>query len=75
MRQVLSLSLPATITKNIKSLAKKRGFASVSEYIKNLIDLDSDLISADSLLASARVAEKEYQTGRTVKAKSLADLL
>ena len=75
MRQVTSLSLPATITKNLKSLAKKRGFASVSEYIKNLIDLDSDLISADSLLASAKAAEKEYQSGRSIKAKSLADLL
>jgi len=75
MRQVLSLSLPEQIAQEIKSLSKKRGFASVSDYIRQLIELDKDLISADELLAMAQEAEKEYKTGRTIKANSLADLL
>lgn len=75
MREVLSLSLPEQTTKEIKNLSKKRGFASVSDYIKQLIEADKDLISSDKLLSMAVKAEKEYKAGRTIKATSLADLL
>lgn len=75
MRQVLSLSLPEQITKEIKSLSQKRGFASVSDYIRQLIESDKNLISVDELLIMAKEAEEEYKTGRTIKANSLADLL
>ena len=75
MRQVLSLSLPEQMAKEIKKISKKRGFASVSDYIKQLIETDKDLISVEELLILARQAEHEYKTGRTIKASSLADLL
>ncbi|MEI6379123.1 MAG: ribbon-helix-helix protein, CopG family [Candidatus Falkowbacteria bacterium] len=75
MRQVVSLSLPAQMTKGLKSLSKKRGFASVSDYIKQLIEQDKDLISVDELLVMVKKAEKEYKGGRAVTADSLADLL
>lgn len=75
MRQVLSISLPAQTTKEIKTLSKKRGFASTSDYIKRLIEMDRDLISEDELLQDIKSAQKEYKTGKALTAKSLADLL
>lgn len=75
MRQVLSLSLPPTTAKKIKSLAKQRGYKSVSGYIKHLIELDEDLISEKELMQSIREARLEYKNGKTVKADSLAELL
>jgi len=75
MRQVLSLSLPPKATVEIKLLAKKRGFDSVSGYIQYLLVMDKDLISEEKLWCSVKKARQEYKTGKTVKAKSLADLV
>lgn len=36
MRQVLSLSFPEQLIKEIKKVVKQRGFSSVSSYFKNL---------------------------------------
>lgn len=75
MRQVLSLSLPKKMTYDIKKNAKLRGFDSVSGYLKYLFELDKNLISEKELLESIKEAKKEYAQGKTIKAKSLADLL
>lgn len=75
MRQVLSLSLPQQSTKDIKNIAKKRGFSSVSGYIKYLVELDKDLIGEEELLSSIKQSRGEYKAGKTVKAKSIADLV
>ncbi len=75
MRQVLSLSLPATQARALKTLAKKRGFWSVSAYILNLFEADKDLISETELLKTAEAARQEYRQGQSIKAKSMADLL
>ncbi|MBU4421959.1 hypothetical protein KKB41_03315 [Patescibacteria group bacterium] len=75
MRQVLSLSLPQSATKEIKILSKKRGFDSVSAYVKYLITLDKDLISEKELLEDIELGQKEYKQGKTVTAKSMAELL
>ena len=75
MRQVVSLSLPSTTAKKIKSLSKQRGYKSVSGYIKHLIELDEDLISEKELMQSIKEARLQYKNGKTVTANSLADLL
>lgn len=75
MRQVLSISLPATDVRQIKLLTIKRGYNSVSSYIKYLFEEDSDLISENELLKTARAARKEYRAGKSIKAKSLAALI
>lgn len=75
MRQVLSLSLPEQVTKELKKNAKQRGFESVSGYVKYLFYLDKDLISEIELLSSVRSARKEYKEGKAVKAKSLAKFI
>jgi Arc/MetJ-type ribon-helix-helix transcriptional regulator len=75
MRQILSLSLPQKDSKDIKSLSRQRGFNSLSGYIKYLIDLDRELISEKKLLKSINEARKEYKSGKTIKAKSMSELL
>ena len=75
MRQVLSLSFPEETTKEVKILAKRRGFSSLSSYIKYLVESDKDLISATELLSSVKEAREEYKEGKSIKAKSTAELL
>lgn len=75
MRQILSLSLPQKDSRDIKTLSKQRGFGSISGYIKYLIDLDRELISEKELLKSISEARKEYRAGKTIKAKSMSELL
>lgn len=75
MRQVLSISLPQQTTKKIKTLSKKRGFNTVSGYIKYLIESDQGLISETELLKSVREARKEYKAGKAIKIESISDLL
>ncbi|HLC70064.1 MAG TPA: hypothetical protein VJH75_03400 [Patescibacteria group bacterium] len=75
MRQILSISLPSTDVKLIKKHAKNRGYDSISAYIQHLYKEDADLITEAELLKSVREARKEYRTGKTITAKSLADLV
>jgi len=75
MRHVLSLSLPEDMANDIKKSAKKRGFASVSAYIKYLFGLDQDLISETELLKTVKDARSEYKKGKSVQADSISDFL
>ncbi len=75
MRQITSLSLPTSDLKQIKIFAKKRGYNSVSSYVKYLFKADEELISETELLKTARDARKEYVAGKSIKANSLADLV
>jgi hypothetical protein len=75
MRQVLSISLPGATIKEIKEKSKKRGFESVSKYIKFLVKEDDDLISVDEILGAAKRAEEEYKQGKLKKFTSLKDLM
>lgn len=75
MRQVLSISLPSQTMATIKQKTQKRGFESVSEYIKHLLALDEDLVSEKELLETVKQARAEYKTGKFIKAGSISDLL
>lgn len=75
MRQVLSLSLPASDVRQIKRIAEKRGYTSVSSYISFLFKTDENLISETELLKTAQTARKEYRAGKSIRAKSLSDLI
>lgn len=75
MRQILSLSMPTDEAVQLKKTAKKRGFNSLGSYIQFLFQADRDLISESELLRNTSEARKEYRSGRSIKAKSLADLL
>lgn len=75
MREVLSLSLQPEIVKTIKSKAKIKGFTSISAYVQYLTELDDDLISTEELLNDAREAQAEYESGKSLKANSIFELL
>lgn len=75
MRQVLSISLPSETIQLIKTRVAKRGFNSISSYIKRLLFEDDDLISADELLDSAKQATYDYKHGKLKKLNSISDLL
>ena len=75
MRQILSVSLPTTEIKELKKRAKNRGFVSVSSYVQKLIQDDENLISVKELLKIAKKAQKEYKAGKSIRARSIADLL
>ena len=62
MRQILSVSLPTTEIKELKT-RKNRGFVSVSSYVQKLIQDDENLISVKELLKIAKKAQKEYKAG------------
>ena len=74
MRKVLSISITDTLEKEIKKRTKKRGFNSVSDYIKSLLVVDEDLISEEELLEDIKSGQEDYKKGRVIKAKSIADL-
>lgn len=75
MRKVLSISVTDVLEKDIKQKTKKRGFNSVSDYIKNLVVADEDLISEEELLEDIRRGEEDYKKGRVVRASSIVDLV
>lgn len=77
MRQLLTLSLPAKTKKLVQKRAKKRGFDSVSKYLRFLIDEDNDndVISSEQLLKDIEKAKKENKKGEYIEAKSVKDLL
>lgn len=67
--------MPVAEAVHLKRIAKKRGYNSLGSYVKFLFQADRDLISETELLKSVRSARQEYRAGRSIKAKSLADLL
>ena len=75
MRQVISLSFPENIARDAKTLSRKRGYLSISKYIQNLVEMDKDIISEQTLIKSIQQSRKEYKEGKTIAAKSMADLL
>ena len=75
MRKIVNISLPQATAQVVKSRARKRGFASTSEYMRFLIDQDDNLISADDLLAMSKKADRDYRAGKLKKLDSLAELL
>jgi Arc/MetJ-type ribon-helix-helix transcriptional regulator len=75
MRSVINISLPPKVAQKVKMRAKRFGFSSTSEYVRSLLDMDDNLISSEELLEMSRRADREYTTGKLIKAKSMADLL
>ena len=74
MRSILTISLPKKDKDVLTRRAKKAG-KTVSAYIKSILDLEQNLISEDELVEICRQAQKEYDQGKAIKAKSLAELI
>ncbi len=76
MRQVISISLPGSLIREIKKSSSKRGFSSLSAYFRHLYEGDAgDLISEAELLETVRLSRSEYKNGKILSAGSLVDLI
>ncbi len=76
MRQVLSISLPNDLAKEIRKNVTKRGFGSLSAYFQHLTLADREhLISEAELVETVRQSRKEYKKGQFLVAESLARLI
>lgn len=56
--------MPPKMAQILKRRALRRGFATTSEYVRFLINLDTELITAKELLELSARADKEYATGK-----------
>jgi len=75
MRQVLSVSFPQHLVKEVKKIAKKRGFDSVSSYIKQLIEVDKGLIFETELLKTIKQSRQDHKAGKSLTANSISELI
>ncbi len=76
MRSILTVSLTTKEVQAIKQKTKKRGFETVSSYLRFLVDEDDGtLISEAELLRRATKAEKDYATGKLTAYTSLKEVL
>lgn len=76
MRTTISIAVNPHEAMKTRQLALKRGFASVSDYIRFLLTSDDvDLISEAELLRRAKQAESLHRSGRLIRARSMAALL
>ncbi len=76
MRTTLSLSVPKTEAKKARTLARARGFRTLSDYLRFLLSQDDQvLISEAELISRSKETVKLHKTNKLVKAPSLADLL
>ncbi len=68
MRSILSVSLPQSQVKTFKQRAVKRGFSTMSSYVRFLMEQDDDLITESQLLKMAEKAKQDYRAGKLKKA-------
>lgn len=70
MRNIINVSMPKQMVSFVEKEAKRRKFASVSEFVRNLIrDYEEEKI-----LLELQESEQEIRDGKGKILKSLADL-
>jgi len=67
MRNIMNISLPVELMRDVERQVKKGRFASVSEYVRQLI-------RSDTLYEELVQQEKDFTAGRGILLKSLKDL-
>ena len=76
MRTVLSVSLNKAEATQIKAAAKRRGFPSVSGFVRYLLtESAGETISDTELLRRSRNADVLHKQGKLTKLTSLKDLI
>lgn len=74
MRTTLSFTLTPTLAKKTRELVKLRGFSTVSDYIRFLLQEDDvAVISEAELVKRAKEISKLEKSGKLIRAKSMAD--
>ncbi len=76
MRTSISFNLTKTEAEKTRKLARTRGFATTTDYLKFLLAQDDiDLISEDELVGRLQSIDRLHRAGKLIKARSIADLM
>lgn len=70
MRQILNISLPLNMLRQVKKEAKAGGFATISEFIRHIIRW----YNTEKLAKEIKEAEKAFERGEGIVLKSFKDL-
>lgn len=76
MRTTISISVSPQEAVRTRGLASKRGFTTVSDYIRFLlVSDDEELISEDEILRRSKDVEALHASGGLITAASMSELL
>ena len=70
MRQIVNISLPLEMVKEVKKEVKEGGYMSVSEFFRDLLRVWRE----EKLLADINESRKEFAEGKGKVLRSLKDL-
>lgn len=71
MRNIVNISLPEVMVKQLRQEIKTGGYASTSEFFRHLLRL----WNTRQLATELKKDRKEFESGRGVKLNSMADLV
>jgi Arc/MetJ-type ribon-helix-helix transcriptional regulator len=71
MRKARTISLTEELSKYVDQQVKTRGYASSSEYLRDLIRKEKEL----EIINDVKKSEEDFKAGRFVRAKSMRDLI
>lgn len=71
MREIVNISLPPELNKQLEKMVKDGHYASKSEFIRHLLRIKKD----QELAADIRQSKKEVASGRVYRLKSPDDML
>jgi len=71
MRNILTLSLSDELKESAQNMAKKRGFSTVSGYVRFLLREDKDVITDKELWEDIKAARRDYREGKCIDADSI----
>jgi Arc/MetJ-type ribon-helix-helix transcriptional regulator len=70
MRDIINISLPKSLSNEVKKEVKKGSFASTSEFFRHLLRVWKE----ESLYRELEKSRKEFSQGKAKKLRSLKDL-
>lgn len=70
MRNIINISLPVSMAREVKKEVREGDFASVSEFFRHLLRLWKN----EKLLHELRESKKEFERGKGKVLRSLSDL-
>ena len=71
MREVVNISLPKELNREIERIMKKERYSTKSEFLRELI---REKIAEEDLLRRIKISRKEIRAGKGRTLKSLRDL-
>jgi metal-responsive CopG/Arc/MetJ family transcriptional regulator len=71
MREVINISLPKELNREVEKIVKKERYSTKSEFLRELI---RERIAEDDLLARIEKSEAEFRAGKGKVLRSLRDL-